>query len=190
MLENLALVWPPSRTRTLLQPLHSTTSEHELSLQSNFTVPPILSTPRDTTSTSDRALLSSAPRKQWQNGYEKAPKAISFEPYAMSKRGASKRASFFLETNTYVLKPLPPLTVPQWNALAHNVGLLPVTFSMRTFQMQGSNLVIARKKDLILISPTGSGKSVLFSAALHAQKHGISIVVTPYTSLGKEGATK
>ena len=56
--------------------------------------------------------------------------------------------------------------------------------------MQGSNLVIARKKDLILISWTGSGKSVLFSLALHAQKRGISIVVTPYTTLSREGAEK
>jgi ATP-dependent helicase YprA (DUF1998 family) len=110
----------------------------------------------------------------------------------MPKRlgGSARRAGLFAGTDSYTLKPLPPLSVQQWNELAHNVALLPLTLNLRTFQMQGPNLVLARKKDLIVISCTGSGKSKLFSLALHAQKRGISIVVTPYTSLGKEGQSK
>jgi hypothetical protein len=56
--------------------------------------------------------------------------------------------------------------------------------------MQCGNLVVERTEDLAIIAPTGSGKSVCFSLALHAQKRGISVVITPYTTLGKEGANK
>ena len=183
-------VWPPSRTRTrpLLLPTHN---DHELALQGSYAVPPIQSTQHNHANDQIWAPSLSAAKKIWKNGYESAPKTVSFEPYAMSRRGgASKRAGLFTETDTFALKPLPPLSVPEWNALARSVAILPVAYDLRTFQMQGSNLVIARKKDLVVISWTGSGKSVLFSLALHAQKRGISIVVTPYTTLGKEESAK
>ena len=108
----------------------------------------------------------------------------------MPRRGALKRAGIFVEDDPFILKPIPPLSVPQWNALAREFAVLPLDATLRTFQMQGTNVVLAREKDLFIISPTGSGKSKVWSLALHAQKTGISIVVTPYTSLGKEGASR
>lgn len=185
MAENI-FIWPPRRTRPQLQPIDNIVNE----LQSNHAVPEILSIPRTTASNTDQNPLSLAGRKLWQNGYEKAPKAPSFEPYAMPKRGSLKHAGLFVEADPFMLKPLPPLSVPQWNALTQDFMVLPPGATLRTFQMQGPNLVLAREKDLLIISPTGSGKSKVWSLALHAQKKGISIVVTPYTSLGKEGASR
>jgi hypothetical protein len=78
-------VWPPRRTRLLLLP----SNNHALS---NYAVPAIPSIPRITDSSANTNPLSPIVQKQWPNGYEKAPKAPSFEPYAMPRRGALKDA--------------------------------------------------------------------------------------------------
>ncbi|KAJ7194955.1 hypothetical protein GGX14DRAFT_404312 [Mycena pura] len=44
-----------------------------------------------------------------------------------------------------------------------------------------------RRGDALLISPTGSGKSLTWILPLLARKEGMFLVVTPYTSLGLDG---
>jgi superfamily II DNA helicase RecQ len=53
--------------------------------------------------------------------------------------------------------------------------------------MQCSDIVVGMVGDVCVIAPTGSGKSVLWLLPLLVQKDGISLVITPYTSLGVEG---
>ncbi|KAL4242295.1 hypothetical protein ABKN59_012046 [Abortiporus biennis] len=50
-----------------------------------------------------------------------------------------------------------------------------------------ANIVISRSKDVCIIAPTGSGKSLLWTLPLLAVPSSISLVVTPYTTLGREG---
>jgi len=182
--------WPPPQLYCPLLPTCTAINDDEFSLQDKNTVPTIPPILRNPSSDQNQFPSSSGTKKIWRNGYESAPKTVLYMPYVMLKRGASKHTGFSIEVNYFVLKPLPPFSVQGWNALAHSFSLLKPTLNLCTFQMQGSNLVIACKKDLILILWTGSGKSVLFCLALHAQKRGISIVVTPYTTLGREGAEK
>ncbi|KAJ6587816.1 hypothetical protein B0H10DRAFT_1831369, partial [Mycena sp. CBHHK59/15] len=52
------------------------------------------------------------------------------------------------------------------------------------FQVQISNLVVMCCSDAVVVSSTGSGKSLSWILPLLARKEGISLVVTPYTSLG------
>ncbi|KAJ7130595.1 hypothetical protein C8R44DRAFT_572903, partial [Mycena epipterygia] len=55
------------------------------------------------------------------------------------------------------------------------------------FQVQIANLVLMRHADAVVISPTGSGKSLTWTLPLLARKEGISLVITPFTSLGLDG---
>ncbi|KAJ7605898.1 P-loop containing nucleoside triphosphate hydrolase protein, partial [Roridomyces roridus] len=75
----------------------------------------------------------------------------------------------------------------QWTDLAIKWGILPVGSNIKSYQVWISNLVLARDRDAVVISPTGSGKSLSWVLPLLAQKEGISLVITPYTSLGQDG---
>ncbi|KAJ7907262.1 hypothetical protein B0H13DRAFT_1583134, partial [Mycena leptocephala] len=55
------------------------------------------------------------------------------------------------------------------------------------FQIQVAHLVLRRDTDAVVISPTGSRKSLTWILPLLARKEGISLVVTPFTSLGLDG---
>ncbi|KAJ7867334.1 hypothetical protein B0H14DRAFT_2247214, partial [Mycena olivaceomarginata] len=55
------------------------------------------------------------------------------------------------------------------------------------FQVQIANLVLMRHADAVVISSTGSGKSLTWTLPLLARKEGISLVITPFTSLGLDG---
>jgi superfamily II DNA or RNA helicase len=58
---------------------------------------------------------------------------------------------------------------------------------LRPYQVEAANWVIARKGDLCIIAPTGSGKSLVWALPLLEQKDGISLVIVPFTSLGHQG---
>ena len=180
--------WPPTRKRAREVPETSALA-HSLSLDSDTHIPTIPSTPRNTQSETWFPLASTKQATQYRNGFETTPKAISFEPYA-NGRTARKRRRLFDWEPSMALMAQPPLSVTQWNTLAKEVALVSPEHDLHPFQMQCGNLVVERTEDLAIIAPTGSGKSVCFSLALHAQKRGISVVITPYTTLGKEGANK
>ena len=80
-----------------------------------------------------------------------------------------------------------PLSCTRWNLLVHNAGWFDNSQALKEFQMQCSNVVIGRMGDMVVIAPTGSGKSLLWALPLLVHKAGISLVITPYTSLGTEG---
>ena len=125
-------------------------------------------------------------RKLHQNGFLKQPKTPSYKPYALNNRGQVRRHAFAF-SGYKKLEPMEPLPNEEWNALARANVLLKDGQSLRDFQIEAANLTITRKKDLCVISPTGSGKSLLWLLPLLAQKRGISLVIVPYTSLGFQG---
>jgi superfamily II DNA helicase RecQ len=83
-----------------------------------------------------------------------------------------------------------PLSREEWNKLARESSVLPDGCELKDFQVECANRVISREGDLCVISPTGSGKSLLWILPLLAQKHGVVMVITPYTSLGSESESR
>lgn len=83
-----------------------------------------------------------------------------------------------------------PLAEHEWNARALAARVISVGQSLRDFQVLCSNWVIRRIEDVVVIAPTGIGKSHLWVLPLLAQRNAISLVITPYTSLGLEGEAR
>ncbi|KAJ7810637.1 P-loop containing nucleoside triphosphate hydrolase protein [Mycena olivaceomarginata] len=115
-------------------------------------------------------------QKQYRGGYEGKPKALTFKPYALNNPGTPTQAAFDLSKEDPI-QSIDALDPEQWSKLAVEMELLPPGAELHTFQVQ----------ETVLISPTGSGKSLTWTLPLTARKEGISLVVTPFTSLGKEG---
>ncbi|KAJ7624217.1 ATP-dependent DNA helicase [Mycena polygramma] len=125
-------------------------------------------------------------RKQYRNGYEQTPKTPSYQPYALNNPGAPRQRAFDISVPTPLL-PIPTLDPSQWNALAAGSHAIPAGVALHSFQIQIANLVLMRHTDALVISCTGSGKSLSWILPLLARGEGISLVVTPYTSLGLDG---
>ncbi|KAJ7213111.1 ATP-dependent DNA helicase [Mycena pura] len=125
-------------------------------------------------------------RKQLRNGYEQSPKTPSYRPYSLNNPGTPRQKAFNI-SNPAGLQSIPALDPEQWNNLAVKSGVIAADAQLRGFQIQISNLVLMRRGDALLISPTGSGKSLTWILPLLARKEGMSLVVTPYTSLGLDG---
>ncbi len=132
---------------------------------------------------------STRKRKTWRNGYETPPKAPSYRPYTLEKSGR-KRARAFGTGSAKSLEPVKPLSVADWNKLAKDVHAIPATSTLRDFQTECANIVITRGNDIAVVAPTGAGKSMLWCLPPLAVKSAISLVVTPYRSLGQEGENK
>ncbi|KAJ7916693.1 hypothetical protein B0H13DRAFT_1871021 [Mycena leptocephala] len=75
----------------------------------------------------------------------------------------------------------------EWTELAIQHELIPATAHVHGFQFHVANQVLMRRGDAVVISPTGSGKSLIWVLPLVARKEGVSLVITPYTSLGLAG---
>lgn len=125
-------------------------------------------------------------RKQLRNGYEQSPKTPSYKPYSLNNPGTPRQKAFDI-SNPIGLQSIPALDPEQWNILAIKSGVIAADAQLHGFQIQISNLVLMRRGDALLISPTGSGKSLSWILSLLARQEGISLVVTPYTSLGLDG---
>jgi ATP-dependent helicase YprA (DUF1998 family) len=188
--------WPPIRSRTV----HATSSQE--SSTSSLITPAqqtVISGSRDvlpTTPTnptpSSRLPLSSAvntlkTRRQYRNGYECKPTTPSYKLYALNSRGHKRQRAYAFEDEIPTIEPMEPLSPIRWNKLARESNILPDKCNLRDFQMQCSDIVIGLGGDVGVISPTGSGKSLLWILPLLAQKKGISLMVTPYTNVGIEG---
>ncbi|KAF9536389.1 P-loop containing nucleoside triphosphate hydrolase protein [Agrocybe pediades] len=58
---------------------------------------------------------------------------------------------------------------------------------LRDYQVEAANVIVSRDRDLCIVAPTGSGKSLTWVLPLLAQRKGISLVIVPFTSLGFQG---
>jgi hypothetical protein len=126
------------------------------------------------------------PQKQYRNGYEVTPKSTPFKPYTLKTPGTPTLAAFNL-SNSKSLEPADCLDPSEWTELAIQYKLIPAAAHVHGFQVNVANQVLMRRGDAVVISPTGSGKSLTWVLPLIARKEGVSLVITPYTSLGLEG---
>ncbi|KAH7902837.1 P-loop containing nucleoside triphosphate hydrolase protein [Hygrophoropsis aurantiaca] len=179
--------WPPLRRGKLHTPSNIT------SLSSNIINPnPTLSTSLKHTSVpSPRTpLVNTINRKSYRNGYETKPQTPSYKPYALPATGRKRKHAFAFDSATSTLQYAEPLTAEQWNRLAHEANVLPDGCRLREFQIQCANSVVGRGEDVCVIAPTGAGKSMLRILPLLVHDTGISLIITPYTSLGIEGQNR
>lgn len=109
--------------------------------------------------------------------------------YSLNSRGQRRREAFAFNHEPR-LSPLDPLSTARWNELAHQSAIIEPQWDLRAMQMDVANCVLERKGDVAVISETGSGKSLAWILPLLVQSRGISLVITPYTSLGTEGDMK
>jgi hypothetical protein len=126
-------------------------------------------------------------KKLYRNGFEAKPQTPSYKPYALNSRGWKRQHSYAFDDEKVCVKPMKPPSCARWNELAVEARILPDGCALWDFQMQCSDIVVEMARDVCVISPTGSGKSLLWLLPLLVQKDGISLVITPYTSLGIEG---
>ena len=129
-------------------------------------------------------------RKLHQNGYEKTPKVPSFKPYkpppSSKKHKTNASTPGHIVPSTLPLEPiraLGPPTPEQWDRAARR--LVGADGSLRFFQQNATTALLARR-DVIVIAPTGIGKSLLFLLPLLFYPSSIVLVVTPLRSLGIE----
>ncbi|KAJ6626328.1 hypothetical protein B0H10DRAFT_1781634, partial [Mycena sp. CBHHK59/15] len=122
-------------------------------------------------------------RKQHRNGYEQTPQTPSYLLFVLNNPGAPRQHPFDLLNSTQ-LQPIAALDPWEWNDLAVESRSIPAGAELHSFQVQISNLIVMRHSDAVVVLSTGSGKSLSWILPVLARKEGISLVVTPYTSLG------
>ncbi|KAJ7864000.1 P-loop containing nucleoside triphosphate hydrolase protein [Mycena olivaceomarginata] len=125
-------------------------------------------------------------KTQLRSGYEAAPKALSYRPYSLNSPGIRKQAPAVL-SNPGQLNKVQALDPEEWNRLATHHKLIPAGAELHSFQISVSNRVLMQLGDAVVITPTGSGKSLTWVLPLLARGEGVSLVITPFTSLGLEG---
>ncbi|KAJ7214359.1 P-loop containing nucleoside triphosphate hydrolase protein, partial [Mycena pura] len=125
-------------------------------------------------------------KTQLRSGYEVTPKALSYRPYSLNSPGIRKQAPAVLSKPAQ-LNPAQALDPEEWNRLAVHHRLIPAEATLHSFQINVSNRVLMQLGDAVVITPTGSGKSLTWVLPLLARGEGISLVITPFTSLGLEG---
>ena len=185
-------VWPPTRSSNtrVVNDSNTRTPSGNHNASSASHVP---ETPQNVSFIQPSASLTSKRSKKiFRNGFEQsAPKPLSYTPYQpLTRRADRKKHTFELPNipDLQPIKPHPGLNASEWNELAIASGLIPNGATVHGAQMQCANFVLGKKEDIFVIAPTGWGKSNLWKYPLVARKSGISIVVTPYTCLGLEGA--
>ncbi|KAG2132720.1 uncharacterized protein EDB93DRAFT_1041624, partial [Suillus bovinus] len=119
-------------------------------------------------------------------GYEVKPQTPSYKPYALSSHGQKQQRAFDFLVEVSI-NPHSPLTPDEWSALTTGAAIIPADCRPRDFQIQCSNIIIRCSKDVCVIALTGQSTSLLCVLPLLVQKLGVSLVITPYTSLGLEG---
>lgn len=188
-------VWPPKRrhhhTRDSgpsgLNPRDISVGGHEIH---SLSAPPSTpSTPLCAIAVPSQTATSTdcRKRKQYRNGYEVLPSTPSFKPYQLSKDGYKRTRAFDVVSDLPKVAPCGPFGSNEWQNLATTARMIPPGASLRDFQVQCANEVLSRRRDICIVAPTGAGKSLLWCLPLLVAKLSISLVVTPYTSLGQEG---
>lgn len=132
---------------------------------------------------------SRKPKKQWRNGYKASPKTPSYRPYTLEQKGRKRVKPFSFDDGPPAkqARKAKKVSVEGWNKLAHKAGVLPADATLRDFQTQLASHILANEGDACVIAPTGAGKSMLWCLPVLAQSRAISLVITPYTSLGSQG---
>ncbi|TCD68354.1 hypothetical protein EIP91_010992 [Steccherinum ochraceum] len=125
-------------------------------------------------------------RRTFQNGFETPVRAPSYKPYALPSTGRKRGKAIVVEAHDRV-SAIKPLELEKWQKLVEDAGVLPSGARVKEFQMECANAVVERKTDVCLIAPTGAGKSLIWTLPLLAAAKSVSLVITPYTSLGTEG---
>ncbi|KAJ7708489.1 hypothetical protein B0H14DRAFT_2646624 [Mycena olivaceomarginata] len=149
-------------------PLHTPTTFTEASVMPGTPLPGLLA------------------KAQLHSGYEVALKVLSYRPYSLNSPGIRKQAPAVL-SNPGQLNKIQALDPEEWNRLAVHHKLIPAGATLHSFQISVSNRVLMQLGDAVVITPTGSGKSLTWVLPLLARGEGVSLVITPFTSLGLEG---
>jgi hypothetical protein len=148
---NAPVVWPPQRRQH-----HHTnvTATSEKAMSSCQETPScnagILHTP----------LLNKVNCKHYRNGFETMPKVPAFRPYTLNSPGFPRQQAFTIASPVQ-LESHKALNSLQWNTLARDAGLLQDGSHLHDFQMECANAVMEQGQDVIVVSPTGSGKSLV-----------------------------
>ncbi|KAJ7660011.1 hypothetical protein B0H14DRAFT_2425381 [Mycena olivaceomarginata] len=124
-------------------------------------------------------------KAQLRSGYEVAPKVLSYRPYLLNSPGIRKQAPAVL-SNPGQLKKFRLLIQRSGISLPFTHKLIPAGATLHSFQISVSNRVLMQLGDAVVITPTGSGKSLTWVLPLLARSEGVSLVITPFTSLGLE----
>ncbi|KAF8152675.1 hypothetical protein K438DRAFT_1514815, partial [Mycena galopus ATCC 62051] len=127
-------------------------------------------------------------QQQYQNSYVATPKEPAYKPYQLSST-SHKRQRAFAVADRESIAPINPLLSEEWDIVARQAGLIPPDGHVRPLQIECLNIIVSGGGDICAIGPTGCGISLLWVLPLHAMGGGISLVVTPYMSLGCEGET-
>ncbi|KAF8207526.1 hypothetical protein K438DRAFT_1755564 [Mycena galopus ATCC 62051] len=127
-------------------------------------------------------------QQQYQNRYVATPKEPAHKLYQLSST-LHKRQRAFAVADRESIAPINPLSSEEWDIIARQAGLIPPDGHVRPLQIECLNIVVSGRGDICAIGPMGCRKSLLWVLPLHAMGGGISLVVTPYTSLGCEGET-
>ncbi|KAF8171144.1 hypothetical protein BJ912DRAFT_818302, partial [Pholiota molesta] len=174
------LVWPPRRDRSSQHQAPPLTPITTHVLNAPLLTPSIQS---ETTSTRTPAssLPDKLPKKQKRNGYDVAPKALGFAPYSLTSRGRPTRAAFAIN-GTEGIQSQAALSNDDWNRMALDAGIITAGSHLCPFQIDAANSVLGRSGDLVVIAPTGMGKSLVWDLPLLAQEGAISLVLVPYTT--------
>jgi hypothetical protein len=130
--------------------------------------------------TPQRRLGTQRPRKTYRNGYESKRKTPSYTPYKLNNPRHPRQKAFAF-SNFQRLSAMESISPQRWNELAISKGVLKVGQRLRDSQVEASNVILSRQRDLCVIAPTGAGKSLLWVLPLLAQKKAISVVVIPCT---------
>lgn len=132
---------------------------------------------------------STKKRKQFRSGYEVSPQALSYIPYALEMKGRKRTTPFGLPDGSHKKQPriAKKLSPEDLNRLARDANVLPPSAELRDFQVQCTLRVLQRGGDICVIAPTGAGKSMLWCLPLLTSSTAVSLVITPYTSLGSQG---
>ncbi|KAJ6536866.1 P-loop containing nucleoside triphosphate hydrolase protein [Mycena capillaripes] len=158
-----APIWPPVRIRSV--PTAPVAQTHGIQLRA--------------------PLLEKSNQTQYRNGYTVVPKQPSYTPYRLPTAGRKHYPAFAIAPRES-LSTIDPLSPNDWDLLARRVGLIPDNGHLRPLQIECSNIIVNGGGDVCVIGPTGCGKSLLWVLPLHAMGGGISLVITSYTSLGRE----
>ncbi|KAF8152060.1 hypothetical protein K438DRAFT_1910255 [Mycena galopus ATCC 62051] len=125
-------------------------------------------------------------RKNYRSGYETAPRSSPYTPYKLNNPVTQKCAPLELDNPT-LLANRDSLDPEEWNKIAISHKIIPAGASLHSFQISAANLALSQRNDAVVISATGSGKSLTWVLPLLARQTRISLVITPYTSLGLDG---
>ncbi|KAF9542263.1 P-loop containing nucleoside triphosphate hydrolase protein, partial [Agrocybe pediades] len=181
--------WPPKRRRINDENSNTTPT---LPLHTLQPTTPLLTTRSSSPDSEAYPVTPRSPladkvnRKSYRNGYEIKPQTPSYRPYTINNPGHARMKAFAFPSFPR-LSQLKPLDADDWNRLALEEGVLGEGLRLRDYQVEAANVIVSREKDICIVAPTGSGKSLIWVLPLLAQRKGISLVIVPFTSLGFQG---